>query len=69
MWIKTETFAVMAGEPHLGNQVEEEVMYEPEEIQEALDQAIKDDGEAPEYLYFMDDYTDQEIEIKVKDYI
>ena len=69
MWIKTEKYMFMQGEPQLGYQYESELMYEDSEIHDAVEQFIKDEGYFPDYLYFIDDYTEEEIEIDTSDYV
>ena len=69
MWIKTEKYLVMPGEPQLGYVYEPELMYDLQEIKDAVIKHIEDENEVPRYVYFIDDFTEEDIEIEVSEYL
>ena len=69
MWIKKTEYPVMDGEPQLGTITETELMGEKEEAILALCDYIEDNQELPEVFTVIDDITDEDIELEVKDYL
>ena len=69
MWIKKTEYPVMDGEPQLGTITETELMGEREEAIDALCEYIEDNQELPEVFTVIDDITEFEIDLRVKDYL
>ena len=71
MYIKTDIYNVMDGEPALGKMEETELIAEKFEIEDYIINDLFDNGTYPGdwKFYPTDDYTDEEIEIDAADYI
>ena len=68
MWIKSDTYPVMDGEPQLGNMVETELMGKEEGL-EILIAYMEDQQEVPTTFTAIDDFTCEDIELQTKDYL
>jgi len=69
MWIKTTSEPVMHDEPHLGNMTEHELMEDEGEALELLLTYMADQQEVPTSFYAIDDYSDEDIDLKTIDYL
>jgi len=69
MWMKTEKFQFLSGEPHLGSVEETELMCDEEEVYYLIAEIIQDEGIVPSVVSGIDDYTEEDIEVEVNDWI
>ncbi len=69
MWIKSDTYPVMDGEPHLGTVVETELMEDEGEGLAILITYMADQQEVPRTFIAIDDYSDESIELIINDYL
>jgi len=51
------------------NRPSTELIIDSEEVEEAVINIMKDEGITPTTVYLMDDYTEEDIEIDVGDYL
>jgi hypothetical protein len=69
MYVSCQKYPTMPGEPHLGYVTECELIYDKEEAYELLADAIEDSGEVPMYVYGVDDYSEEDIELDVLEFM
>ncbi len=70
MYVQHTKYKTMAGEPHLGYQVESELIEDKGEGLELLIDFLVDEGYMPNTFYVMDDMTEQlDIELEARDYL
>lgn len=67
MWIECTTYNVMDGEPHLGKVTECELMGD-DAIDYIVDYIMEMD-EVPDIVVTIDDYSDEDIDLEVADFI
>ena len=69
MYISCRKYPVMEGEPHLGTMEECELTVENEEVWILVTDEAFDCGFVPSTVTGIDDYTDEDIELDVSEYV
>ncbi|RLF43962.1 MAG: hypothetical protein DRN17_05355 [Thermoplasmata archaeon] len=60
---------MMDGEPHLGYQVESELIVDREEVIALIADEVADTGFVPSIVQGCDDYSEEDIEIETSDWV